>query len=62
MGLEVVDGHEGHVPGQRQGLGGGDADDEGAEQARPGGGGHGRGRLVGNLQPGLGERLLDGGR
>ena len=61
VGLEVVDGHERHVPGECQGLGGRDADDEGAEQARPGRGRDGGGDLVGSLQPGFGECLLDGG-
>ena len=57
VGLEVVDGHERHVPGQCQGLGGGDPHDEGAEQARAGRGGD----RVGNIHAGVGQRLLDGG-
>ena len=57
VGLEVVDGHERHVPGQCQRLGGRDPHDECAEQARPGRGGD----HVGNVHVGVRQRLLDGG-
>ena len=40
VGLEVVDGDERHVPGQRQRLGRGHADEQRADQAGAVGGGH----------------------
>ena len=57
VGFEVVDGHEGHVPHQRQGLGGADPDQQRADQAGADGGSDGIEVRTGD--PGLDQRLGD---
>ena len=61
VGLEVVDGDERHVPGQRQGLGRGHADEQRADQAGPVGGGHGVDVAVLVLRGAVGQARLDEG-
>ncbi len=60
VGLEVVHGHERHVPDQRQGLRRGDADEQRADEAGPVGGGDGVDLGVGDagLHDGLGDHRV----
>ena len=55
VALEVVDGHERHVPHEGERLGRADADQQRADQPGPGGGGHRVDLVVGHA--GLDERL-----
>ena len=50
VGLEMVDGHEGHVPHEREGLGRAHADEERTDETGTDGGGHGVDMVVGDAR------------